>query len=405
MKQPFAKALHIIKQLKAHGHDAYFVGGAVRDFLLRRPIGDVDIATSALPEEVMRIFPKTIGVGVEHGTVMVLHEGTSYEVTTFRTEGKYEDYRRPQSVTFVRSLHEDLKRRDFTMNAIAMDEHGQMIDPFAGQEAIQMKIIRTVGDAKERFSEDALRMMRALRFVSQLGFYLSEETKEAIQELAPLLAHISVERITVEFEKLLQGAYSQEALSLLVETNLYKYMPGLCEKRAQLEQLAAHNWTLLTERAEYWGLFAYLLDVQQTLIPFLRLWKLPNQLIKDVQAILNILGEIKQNNDWTKEKLYRYGLTHALSAEKIRSLLSGEKIDINMAKLRQLFDSLPIKERKELAINGNDLMKWFNKRGGPWVAEMLTLVENAIISGEIENNDEQIKEWLAQCNRKLEENY
>jgi tRNA nucleotidyltransferase (CCA-adding enzyme) len=405
MKQPFAKALHIIKQLKAHGHDAYFVGGAVRDFLLRRPIGDVDIATSALPEEVMRIFPKTIGVGVEHGTVMVLHEGTPYEVTTFRTEGKYEDYRRPQSVTFVRSLHEDLKRRDFTMNAIAMDEHGQIIDPFAGQEAIQMKIIQTVGDAKERFSEDALRMMRALRFVSQLGFYLSEETKEAIQELAPLLAHISVERITVEFEKLLQGAYSQEALSLLVETNLYKYMPGLSEKRAQLKQLASYNWTLLTERAEYWGLFAYLLDVQQTLIPFLRLWKLPNQLIKDVQTILNILEEIKQNNDWTKEKLYRYGLTHALSAEKIRSLLSGEKIDINMAKLRQLFDSLPIKERKELAINGNDLMKWFNKRGGPWVAEMLTLVENAIISGEIENNEEQIKGWLAQCNRKLEENY
>jgi tRNA nucleotidyltransferase (CCA-adding enzyme) len=177
MKQPFAKALYIIKQLKAHGHEAYFVGGAVRDFLLRRPIGDVDIATSALPEEVMRIFPKTIGVGVEHGTVMVLHEGTPYEVTTFRTEGKYEDYRRPESVTFVRSLHEDLKRRDFTMNAIAMNEHGQMIDPFAGQEAIKRKMIQTVGDAKARFSEDALRMMRALRFVSQLGFYLSEETK------------------------------------------------------------------------------------------------------------------------------------------------------------------------------------------------------------------------------------
>jgi tRNA nucleotidyltransferase (CCA-adding enzyme) len=405
MKQPFAKALHIIKQLKAHGHDAYFVGGAVRDFLLRRPIGDVDIATSALPEEVMRIFPKTIGVGVEHGTVMVLHEGTPYEVTTFRTEGKYEDYRRPQSVTFVRSLHEDLKRRDFTMNAIAMDERGQIIDPFAGQEAIQLKIIQTVGDAKERFSEDALRMMRALRFVSQLGFYLSEETKEAIQELAPLLVHISVERITVEFEKLLQGAYSQEALALLVETNLYKYMPGLSEKRAQLEQLASYHWALLTERTEYWGLFAYLLDVQQTLISFLRLWKLPNQLIKEVQAILNILAEIKQNNDWTKERLYRYGLAHALSAEKIRSLLNGEKIDINMAKLRQLFDSLPIKERKELAINGNDLMTWFNKRGGPWIAEMLTLVENAIISGKIENNKEQIRRWLAQCSQKHEENY
>jgi tRNA nucleotidyltransferase (CCA-adding enzyme) len=405
MKGPFTKALSIIDRLKAYGHEAYFVGGAVRDYLLRRPIGDIDIATSALPEEVMRIFPKTIGVGMEHGTVVVVHEGTPYEVTTFRIEGKYEDYRRPESVTFVRSLFEDLKRRDFTMNAIAMDENGELIDPFAGQEAIQNKIIKTVGNAKERFSEDALRMMRALRFVSQLGFSLSAETKEAIQELAPLLANISVERITIEFEKLLQGPKSQEALSLLVETNLYTYMPGLAEKRKKLESMPAYEWTALAERAEYWSLFSYLLNVQHALIPFLRLWKLPNQLMKDVQMILNILEAVKCKNDWTKEKLYRYGLQLSLSAEKIRSLISGEKIETNTIKLKQLFDSLPIKERKELAINGTDLMKWFHKPGGPWVAQMLIMVENAVISGEIENNQEQIKEWLARCNQKLEKNY
>jgi tRNA nucleotidyltransferase (CCA-adding enzyme) len=404
MKEPFVKALAIIEQLKTHGHDAYFVGGAVRDHLLHRSIGDVDIATSALPEEVMRIFPKTIGVGMEHGTVVVVYEGIPYEVTTFRTEGKYEDYRRPKSVTFVRSLHEDLKRRDFTMNAIAMDENGNIIDPFGGQEAIEKKVIKTVGNPQERFSEDALRMMRAIRFVSQLGFCLSKETKEAIQELASILAHISVERITVEFEKLLQGPYSQEALLLLVETGLYKYMPGLEQKRKQLEKLASYDWTILTERAEYWGLFSYLLNVKQTLIPFLRLWKLPNQLMKDVQFILNILETVKCKKDWTKENLYRYGLTYSLSAEKIRSLLSGESIETNIKELKQLFASLPIKERKELAINGTDLMKWLNKPGGPWVAATLTMIENAIISGEIENNQEQIKEWLGRCNQKLEKN-
>lgn len=146
MKPPFRQALGIIQRLKQHGHEAYFVGGAVRDLLLGRPIGDVDIATGALPEEVMAIFPKTIDVGSKHGTVVVVHEGKAYEVTTFRTDGDYEDYRRPESVTFVRSLEEDLKRRDFTMNAMAMDEHGTVIDPFGGQEAIEKRIIAQYGN-------------------------------------------------------------------------------------------------------------------------------------------------------------------------------------------------------------------------------------------------------------------
>lgn len=153
----------------------------------------------------MAIFPRTVPVGIAHGTVMVIERGVSYEVTTFRKEGRYEDYRRPKDVTFVRSLNEDLQRRDFTMNAIAMNEYGEIIDPFGGVEALKQRIIETVGDAAERFNEDALRMMRALRFVSQLGFSLSLKTKQAIIQYGHLLQHIAVERIAVEFEKLLLG--------------------------------------------------------------------------------------------------------------------------------------------------------------------------------------------------------
>ena len=179
----FKQASSIIEILKQHGHEAYFVGGSVRDFIIDRPIGDIDIATSALPEEVMHIFPRHVPVGLEHGTVIVVQEGVPYEVTTFRTESEYEDFRRPSSVQFVRSLEEDLKRRDFTMNAIAMTEEGEMVDLFAGQEAIRLKEITTVGDAADRFQEDALRMMRGIRFVSTLGFFLEIKTKQAIEDV------------------------------------------------------------------------------------------------------------------------------------------------------------------------------------------------------------------------------
>ncbi|MBA2875059.1 CCA tRNA nucleotidyltransferase [Thermaerobacillus caldiproteolyticus] len=403
MKEPFQTALGIIRTLQQHGHEAYFVGGAVRDLLLNRPIGDVDIATSALPEEVMRLFPKTIAVGLEHGTVAVIHEGTPYEVTTFRTEGKYEDYRRPESVTFVRSLYEDLQRRDFTMNAIAMDEHGQLIDPFHGQEAISKRIIRTVGNAKERFSEDALRMMRALRFVSQLGFQLSEETKQAIIEHTSLLAHISVERITIEFEKLMEGPFAQQAFSLLVETQLFLYLPGLRAKEAELRTLIDYDWTALSSRGQRWGFLCYMLHLSDA-HSFLRAWKLPNRLIKEVEAILHIMNIIQSYADWTKERLYEFGIEHSCAAEAIRSLISGESILENQNRLQQLFASLPIKERKELAINGKDLIEWYKRPSGPWIADMLAMVERAVINGVIDNKKEQIKEWLIPCNQKHEKN-
>ncbi len=158
---------------------------------------------------------------------LVIYKGNSYEITTFRSESEYKDFRRPDEVIFIRSLEEDLKRRDFTMNAIAMNKNGKLIDPFHGQEAIVNKRIETVGCAEERFSEDALRMMRAIRFVSQLSFTLNETCYQALEKMGPLLEHIAVERKTAEFEKLLAGKDRLKALELLCKLKLDDYLPGL----------------------------------------------------------------------------------------------------------------------------------------------------------------------------------
>ena len=229
MRPVFKQAIPILTKIEKAGFEAYFVGGCVRDHLIGREISDIDIATSATPHEIKKIFPKTIDVGIEHGTVIVNWDKETYELTTFRTDGEYTDFRRPSEVTFIRNLHEDLKRRDFTMNSIAMDKDGTLIDPFQGKQAIQNKMIETVGTASERFHEDALRMMRAVRFVSQLQFSIEPTTYHALKEHASLLEKVATERKTIEFEKLLNGKNKIQALEMLIDTKLYRYLPGLIE--------------------------------------------------------------------------------------------------------------------------------------------------------------------------------
>ncbi|MCL2858873.1 MAG: CCA tRNA nucleotidyltransferase, partial [Streptococcaceae bacterium] len=173
LPKEFVQALSVLEKIKSAGYEAYFVGGSVRDALLNRQIHDVDIASSAYPEEIKQIFPYTIDVGIEHGTILVLmgkEQSDQYEVTTFRTESTYTDYRRPDAVDFVRDLGEDLKRRDFTINAFAMDTDGTIIDQFDGLTDLKEKCIRAVGQATDRFNEDALRIMRAMRFSASLDF-------------------------------------------------------------------------------------------------------------------------------------------------------------------------------------------------------------------------------------------
>jgi len=197
------KANQILKTLHEAGYEAYVVGGCVRDSILGREPGDWDITTSARPEEVKALFPRTIDTGIAHGTVTVMMDKEGFEVTTYRIDGEYEDGRHPKDVTFTASLIEDLKRRDFTINAMAYSYEEGLVDEFDGLLDIEKKVIRCVGDPKERFTEDALRMMRAVRFAAQLGYGIEENTSLAIKELADTLNRISAERIQVELIKLI----------------------------------------------------------------------------------------------------------------------------------------------------------------------------------------------------------
>ena len=200
----------IIHRLQREGFDAYAVGGCVRDTLLGRIPQDWDITTSAKPQEVKALFSHTIDTGIEHGTVTVMLEHTGYEVTTYRIDGEYEDARHPSSVTFTGNLVEDLKRRDFTINAMAYNDEAGLVDVFGGAEDLKRKVIRCVGNPIDRFTEDALRMLRALRFAAQLGFSVEEETKKAAAALAENLKKVSAERIQIELVKLLVSEHPEE---------------------------------------------------------------------------------------------------------------------------------------------------------------------------------------------------
>ena len=197
----------IIEKLEAAGFEAYAVGGCVRDQIMGREPNDWDITTSATPYEVKDIFHKTVDTGLVHGTVTVILHGEGYEVTTYRIDGEYEDGRHPKQVSFTASLEEDLKRRDFTINAMAYNESHGLVDLFGGLEDLEKGVIRCVGEPMERFSEDALRMMRAVRFSAQFGYEIEEATREAVRKLAPTLEKVSVERIQVELTKLLTSGH------------------------------------------------------------------------------------------------------------------------------------------------------------------------------------------------------
>ena len=216
------------------------MGGCVRDALLGLEPDDWDITTSAEPEEVKALFHRTIDTGIKHGTVTVRMDGKSFEVTTYRIDGKYEDGRHPEEVTFTKSLEEDLKRRDFTINAMAYNDSTGIVDLFGGQDDLCEKMIRCVGDPLERFSEDALRMMRAVRFAAKLDFSIEEETKKAISELKDNLSKVSAERIQVELTKLITSDHPEQ-LRTLYETGLTSVFFPEWDVAMECEQNTKHH--------------------------------------------------------------------------------------------------------------------------------------------------------------------
>lgn len=382
----FQEALPVLKKIKNAGFEAYFVGGSVRDALLERPIHDVDIASSSYPEETKHIFERTIDVGIEHGTVLVLEDNHEYEVTTFRTEDIYVDYRRPSHVTFVRSLKEDLKRRDFTINALALDETGNVIDLFEGLNDLKHQILRAVGTPSERFTEDALRIMRGFRFQATLGFALDKDTFNAMKMCAPLLEKISVERTFIEFDKLLTAFYWRKGLKSLIASGATDYLPDMRSSQSQLETMFDVEADFkFTSSEQAWAALLMVLQVKNVK-KFLKHWKTSNEFQKRVEQIVTIYT-IRQTHFLNKEECYRFELDLMIQAEEIRQ---AQGLAVDFEKIYLTYNSLTIHDKHEIVVNGGLLIKEFAFKPGPALGQLLTEIEMAIVNGVLDNRLEAI---------------
>ena len=380
LPEEFVQAQPVLEKISEHGFEAYFVGGSVRDVLLGREIHDVDIATSAYPEEIKDIFPYTIDVGIEHGTVLVLagkSEAEHYEITTFRTESKYTDYRRPDHVDFVRDLREDLKRRDFTVNAFACDFEGQIIDLFDGLTDLKERRLTAVGSALERFNEDALRIMRAMRFASTLDFKIEEKTFSAMRERSHLLEKISVERIFIELDKLLLGSEWRNGLTLLIESEAWKYLPDFQDLALKkvLTELSVDFHFKNSEQA-----WAALLTRFSNIVvkAFLRKWKVSNEFSKYVADLVSAY----ELENWDLVSLYHFGLEKALLVDELK-IAFGRDIDRERAVF--INDQLQIHDKSEIVIAGKDLMDEFSLKPGPELGKILKTIEEKIVKNELKN--------------------
>lgn len=379
----FNAARPVLQTIEKAGFEAYFVGGSVRDTILNDPIHDVDIATSAYPSEVKALFKKTIDTGIKHGTVMILDHHEKYEVTTFRTESGYQDFRRPDKVTFVRSLSEDLKRRDFTVNALALKEDGTIIDLFSGLNDLDNHILRAVGKPEERFHEDALRMMRAIRFASKLDFTIERNTQEAIKHHAPLLKKIAVERILVEFEKMMMGQNLIKGVQYFIETGLFQYCPGLKNQQQALKKLLHINPNAqLTNTTQVWLLICRILKLSpKQSHQFLRNWKTSNELIASVEQGLRLADAIDKHQV-NELILFQSGLFVVEQTTAVLALLDPNfKADDPI----KAYHKLPIKSQQELAINGRDLLQAQIISPGPRLGKVLTDLRDEVLTNRIKN--------------------
>ena len=361
----------ILKTLEDAGFVACFVGGCVRDTLLGRPVHDWDITTSALPEEIMALFPRCIPTGIKHGTVTVLLRGESFEVTTFRRDGAYHDGRHPDGVVFVPNLTEDLARRDFTINAMAMHLDGSITDCFDGKADLKRGIIRCVGDPERRFREDALRMLRALRFSAQLGFQIEDDTARAIRENAGLCRLLSRERVCAEAEKTLLSPLPQ-TLSVMLREGLL----SACGIAGDYDLQALR--TVPAEPDARWAMLKVLipkLDMQQFRLPSRRV-----QLAETAAAAYR--------PSYARQELKALLAASGEEVARVCAKLSNQE-----ALLEEILQSGECVSLRGLAVNGRD----FPALQGRSAGEMLRRLLDHVLAFPEDNNRQTLlrlaEEW------------
>lgn len=379
---------NIIERLKEHGFEGFAVGGCVRDSLLKKTPTDWDITTDALPEDMKKIFKKTFDTGIAHGTVTVLMDGVGYELTTYRIDGNYSDGRHPDSVSFSKNLSEDLCRRDFTINAMAYSHNKGIVDLFGGRKDLQNGIIRAVGDAKKRFDEDALRMLRAVRFAAQLGFKIDGDTFEAIKEKAGLLSNVSKERIFVELNKSLCGDFAQN-IKMVYTSGLYRYIgkefAKLDESIYDFYPRKFHN-----KKHMYWAAFLENIENVEAVKKILFELKSDNATRNNTYLLVKELkNPLPSSDEDIRWSLHRIGAD--LFCDYIEILKSDKKNKDILDKIDTIENrySLILKENHAyeismLDITGKDLMD-IGISKGPKIGEVLEFLLKKVIENPLNN--------------------
>ena len=358
----------VIGKIRDAGYEAFAVGGCVRDTLLGRTPEDWDVTTSARPEAVKAIFERTVDTGLQHGTVTVLKNRKGYEVTTYRIDGEYHDGRHPDSVEFTPNLLEDLKRRDFTINAMAYSHETGIVDEFGGMEDLKAGIVRCVGRPEDRFTEDALRLLRALRFSAQLGFEIEESTYAAIKTIAPNLAKVSKERVQAELTKLLLSAHPERIL-LLKETGLSaQIVPGFDAVFAPA--LFSKLSRLPAEKSLRWAGFLLCQSTKQA-EAVLKGLKMDNETIGNVSRMIEGAKEtLPLEKPAVRRAMSRYTPYQLEGALKLKELM-GSPVAGEIRRLREeIIRDGDCVSLKDLAVKGRDLLEAGVERG-PMVGEIL----------------------------------
>jgi len=422
---PSAMALaaeNVISELTQNGHEAFWVGGCIRDELLGRPVHDMDITTSAVPEEVIAIFARSIPTGLAHGTVTVLQDGHGFEVTTYRTESGYVDHRRPDHVEFVSDVKEDLRRRDFTINAICCGLDGDLIDPFGGEKDLALRVIRCVGDAEERFDEDALRMLRCVRFASVLDFSIAKNTWRGLLRQRDKLAHIAVERVRAELDRIVEGPHPRRGLAMLARGELLARgkapFPWTGTDLAAAAALTAGIGELESAHLRWALLLHALKQSAQEADELLRAWTFSGTTRTSVVQVLRVreawtaaLEAVPPGEPGGTDLLRRRWIAAVLTfgveaAEGWLSLLAilpaaalpaaNSPADteispaVTTAPAREWIAQMPLKSLSELAVTGNELAEALEKRPGPWLGNMLSALLQATASGDLLNNKQEL---------------
>lgn len=372
------RAKIVLKELKKNGYEGFIVGGAVRDHLLHMPLTDIDITTNAKPHEVLKIFKKTKPTGLKYGTVSVYIGEDIFEVTTYRLENGYEDHRHPSDIVYSDSVQDDVIRRDFTINGLLMDETGLVTDYVGGQDDLNAKMIRAIGNPEDRFKEDALRMLRAFYFQSKLGFQIDAQTRLAIDTHKEDLLKISKERVLTELIKTFKGPYLKKAIQSIVQTHVHEVLPGLKKGFEYVNQL--------DEMPFVDAFFTLSFALNEGVDPY---WPFSNKHRHKYVTASMLANRYLRFDPLT---LYTYGIDLCLLANKVNTILKRTKNQ--RAKIEKDFMELPVKSELDLVLKPFEMIKMTGKKQGAWLKEVQQQMVINILNKTLKNNKEDLKTYL-----------